>query len=241
MRNITIRTTQNVSIEYELSGSLPRVFAFLIDMLIVFGVYLLLGFLVIFNLNWPEMFVLFFSPLLIFFIYYYFFEMLGQGQTPGKRIQQIRVLRADGKDPTPGDFLLRTLFLLPDAWFSLGIPAILLINTTPKAQRLGDLAAGTVVVKNRSSRSFLLSDIQSIKTRADHVPSFPGIQRFSEADMLLIKSSLKRLDEYRNPAHQEVVDELAATCRFKLEIEDDGLSSQDLLKVLLQDYIVLTR
>lgn len=241
MRNITIRTTQNVSIEYELSGSMPRVFAFLIDMLIIFFAYLLLGFLIFFRLNWPETFVVVFFPLLIFFVYYYFCEMLWQGQTLGKRVQQIRVLRADGKDPTPGDFLLRTLFLFPDAWFSLGIPAILLINTTPKAQRLGDLVAGTVVVKNRNSRNFALGDIQSIKTRDNHEIRFPAIQKFSESDMLLIKSSLKRLDEYKNPAHLEVVNELAANCRFKLEIENDGLSNREFLKALLQDYIVLTR
>lgn len=241
MRNITIRTTQNVNIEYELSGSLPRVFAFLIDMLIVFGAYLFLLFAIIIRLNWPETVTIIFLPLLLFFGYYYFFEMLGHGQTPGKRIQQIRVLRADGKDPTPGDFLLRTLFLLPDAWFSIGIPAILLINTTPKAQRLGDLVAGTVVVKNRSSRNFLLSDIKSIKTRNDYEPRFPAIQKFSEADMLLIKGSLKRLEEYKNDAHREVVQELADSCRFKLEIENDGMSAQQLLKTLLQDYIVLTR
>lgn len=174
-------------------------------------------------------------------MYYYFTEMLLQGQTIGKRIQQIRVLREDGKDPTPGDFLMRSLFLLPDAWFSLAIPGILLMNTTPKAQRLGDLVAATVVVKNQSSNSFSLEEIKGIKSLQNYEPRFPAIQRFREEDMLLIKSSLRRLAEYNNKAHQEAIQQLAENCRFRLEIENDGLSDVDLLKTLLQDYIVLTR
>lgn len=241
MRSITIRTTQNVSIEYELAPAITRVLAFLIDMLLVFAAYTFFSLLFLMESGIPEMVLFFFFPLLFFLLYYYFTEMLLQGQTIGKRIQQIRVLRADGTDPTPGDFLMRSLFLLPDAWFSFAIPGIVLMNTTPKGQRLGDLVAGTVVVKNKSSRSFILKDIKSIKTIDNHEPRFPAIQRFSEADMLLIKSSLKRMYEYDNPAHKEAIKKLAAHCRFKLEIENDGLQDVEFLKILLMDYIVLTR
>lgn len=241
MRSITIQTTQNVSIEYELAGALTRVLAFLIDMLLVFATYTIFTLIFLIDSDVNPTVAFFFLPLLVFILYYYFTEMLLQGQTIGKRVQQIRVLRADGKDPTPGDFLMRALFLLPDAWFSFAIPGILLMNTTPSAQRLGDLVAGTVVVKNKSSRNFVLKDIQSIKTTDNHTPQFPAVQRFSEADMLLIKSSLKRLFEYDNPAHKKAIKKLAEHCRFKLEVENDGLTDVEFLKTLLMDYIVLTR
>ncbi|MEL6356756.1 MAG: RDD family protein, partial [Bacteroidota bacterium] len=149
MRSITIRTTQNVAIEYELAGSMSRVFAFLIDTLIVsVGYFIFLAiFVQIFSgdPDWPWQVLSFFLPLTIFLFYYFFCELLMQGQTIGKRVQNLQVVRADGRDPTPGDHLLRTLFLLPDAWFSAGVPALLLINTTPIGQRLGDMVANTVV------------------------------------------------------------------------------------------------
>lgn len=243
MRTVTIQTTQQVSIEYELSGSLARVFAFLIDMVVVIGVYLFLLFLVLAGSDISEQVVLFFLPLALFLAYYYFSQLFFQGQTLGKKLQQIKVLRVDGKDPTPGDYLLRTLFLLPDAWFSFGIPAILLINTTPNAQRIGDLVAGTVVVKRRASRNFVIEDIRGIKTRSDHEVTFSQILQFSEADMLLIKTSLRRLKDYPNPVHRQLIDDLAKSCREKLNIEpsDGPRDSVEFLDLLLRDFIVLTR
>lgn len=80
-------------------------------------------------------------------LYYILFESLWRGQTPGKRIMRLRVLRADGR---PAEFaqivgrnLLRLIDMLP-IYYCVGVVSILL---TRHSQRLGDLAAGTVVVR----------------------------------------------------------------------------------------------
>lgn len=242
MRSITIRTTQNVSIEYELASSTNRISAFIVDILLVGFSYLLLTTIFLRFVPLPEMVLFFFLPLLLFLTYYFLCDLLWQGQTVGKRSQRIKVVRADGKNPTPGDFLLRALFLLPDAWFSAGIPAILLINTTLRAQRLGDMVANTVVIKTLSSKSFALEDILNIQNRQNYEPVFPGVQHFAEEDMLLIKQALTRAQQYRNRAHNQALDELCRKCLQKLNIDTPPpMRTDEFLRTLLQDYIVLTR
>ena len=247
MRSITIRTTQNVAIEYELAGSMSRVFAFLIDSLIIsVGYFVFLAIFVQFSridANWPWQVMSFFLPLTIFLVYYFCCELLMQGQTIGKRVQNLQVVRADGRDPTPGDHLLRTLFLLPDAWFTAGVPALLLINTTPIGQRLGDMVANTVVIRTQGSRSFELDDILGIQSRNNYEPRFPSVQQFTEEDMLLIKQALSRAQLYQNEAHRTALQRLAEICREKLAIgeETKDMRDDEMLRTLLQDYIVLTR
>lgn len=79
-----------------------------------------------------------------------FFELVWRGQTPGKRALGLRVLRADG---LPADYvqltlrnLLRVVDVLP-FFYAAGVLAVLL---TPRGQRLGDLVAGTIVVRQQA-------------------------------------------------------------------------------------------
>lgn len=241
MRSITLRTTQNVSIEYELAGSMSRIFAFVLDILAVGGSYMLM--LAILAPDLPGMVLSVYLPLSLFLIYYFLTELLSGGQTMGKRVQGIKVVRADGREMTPGDFLLRTIFLLPDAWFSLGIPAILLINTSARAQRLGDMVAHTVVIRSRGGSAFGLQDILSIQTREDYEPQFPSVQRLPESDLLLIKDTLLRHQRYANDGHRQALDRLAERCRELLDLREEatGTDNETFLQTLLRDYIVLTR
>lgn len=241
MRTITIPTTQNVSIEYELAGSMARVFALVLDQLICLGVYLFL--LAIIGSSLGYLVVVAYLPLSLFLFYYFCAEFFLNGQTLGKRIQGLKVIRADGKQLTPGDFFVRTIFLLPDVWFSLGVPAVLLVNTTPRAQRLGDLVAHTVVIRTQYSQSFGLDDILNIQTKDDYEPRFLQVQQYTEVDMLLIKQTLTRAQQYSNAAHLQATHELAAHCRAQLDITEESadLNSAEFLRQLLRDYIVLTR
>ncbi|MEM7571403.1 MAG: RDD family protein [Bacteroidota bacterium] len=256
MRSITVRTNQNVNIDYELAPTMSRVAAFALDILFVMACYLILslifqGLLNIDRYDWESRMryntvIYGFLPLFIFLTYYFLAEMLSRGQTFGKRISGLRVIRTDGKEPTPGDFLMRTFLLLPDAFFSLGVPAMLLINSTPKAQRLGDMVANTAVIRTHNTSVFSLQDILRIQTTTSYEPRFPAVTHFSEEDMLLIKQSLARFRRFRNPAHQHALDRLAMIARERLAIDPktEGphlMSSENLLNTLLQDYIVLTR
>lgn len=241
MRTILINTVHHVQIEYDLGTALSRVIAFFIDMVLV----AVLWFFLVFSLGakGPEIALFFFLPLTVFLLYYFFTELLMDGRTMGKKIMGLKVVRLDGERLTPGDLLLRTFFLLPDAWFSLGIPAILLINTTSRAQRLGDMVAQTVVILTTADAKFEISDILNIQSSGEYTPRFPAVRRLPESDMLLLKDTIVRQYRYKNEAHNKALLELANRCRKVLDIEDEsrGIPAREFLEILLKDYIVLTR
>ncbi len=76
------------------------------------------------------------------------FEYRWRGATPGKVLMGIRVVGEDGTAPTLGQCFYRNLLRLADFMPSLYVLGVLLIWVTPRAQRLGDLVAGTLVVES---------------------------------------------------------------------------------------------
>src|SRR5260221_3675834 len=82
--------------------------------------------------------------------YYIFFEMLWNGQTPGKRWTGLRVIRADGTPITLSESLIRNLARIVDLLpFAYGV-GIITMFIDKQSRRLGDLAAGTLVIHERA-------------------------------------------------------------------------------------------
>ncbi|MEO1513885.1 MAG: RDD family protein [Bacteroidota bacterium] len=248
MRTIDITTTQNVTIEYELASLRDRIFAYLIDWLIV-GLFYLVVFLtvnsvlnaVIMQSSLNMAFVARLAPLGLFIFYQLFSEILADGQSWGKKALGIKVVRLDGKEPGLSDFLLRAIFHLVDSVASLGVVAALFISSSSKRQRLGDMTANTTVIKIKFSLRFRLEDILKINSLEDYEPSYPEVRQLREKDMLLIKTIISRYRKYRNPAHQQVVDELVAKLQKELDLTERPPDKIEFLKTLIRDYIVLTR
>ncbi len=246
-RSVTINTVQNVTIEYELATLRDRCLAWLIDVFVVsigYAIFFQLFGLIIKFRNIDQGWAIFLGifPFLIYFLYNACFEIWNNGQTLGKKALNIRVLRLDGKDPEWSDLLLRSVMQLIDSMFTLGFVGILLIKTTPKQQRLGDLAAHTTVIKLFSdSYLYRLNAILNIASSANYEPVFPQVKALSERDMLFIKTVLDRQKQYPNQAHHEVVEDLVTHLMPLLQIEDRPLNRIEFLKTLLRDYIVLTR
>ena len=247
-KSIEITTTQNVAIEYELARLRERGLAWLLDWLIVlFGYYILFQlFAAVLGGNFTDergwLVLLVLLPFLIYFLYNAFFEIWNIGQTPGKTALGIKVVRLDGKDPEWSDVVLRAVLHLVDSMFSFCVIGALLIKTTDKSQRLGDMAANTTVIKIRNVQyQFRLQDILSISTLENYQPVYPQVRNLSERDMIFIKNVLARLQRYPNQAHEEVVEDLVTHLMPLLEIQQRPLQRVDFLKTLLRDYIVLTR
>ncbi|MDX1665718.1 MAG: RDD family protein [Saprospiraceae bacterium] len=248
MKTIEIRTSQNVVIDYELASLRERVFAFFIDILI-FGLLYFLLFLLGLNIFGNELiasgltFYLFnvLLPLSGFLAYQFFSEALAGGQSWGKRLLGIRVVRLDGREPELSDYLLRAIFHLVDTLTSSGIIAALLISSSANNQRLGDLTAHTTVVRVRQRQRFSLEDILKISTLEEYRPRYPRVAELSEEDMLIVKATLTRYRNYRNRAHRQLVERLSDRLAGLLEIEEVPRNRVDFLKTLIRDYIVLTR
>lgn len=244
MPTVTIHTTQNVSIDYQTANVGARIGAFLIDVFLVGLFYTLVVFLLaLLDIRFLSEELIVTIPLFLILLYFFFVEMLSRGQTLGKRLLRLRVIRLDGRDPTPGDFLARSVFLLPDVVFTLGLQAILLISTSRYQQRLGDLVARTVVIATDQQGNVTLEGILRQHQRAGYDARFPAVQRLTDEDMIVVKETLLREKRYRNAAHRTAVSELANRMVEVLELDKSEIpdSPQDFLELLLRDYIVLTR
>ncbi len=252
MKTIDITTTQKVTIEYELAGLRDRFLANIIDSMLVllFGGFFIL---IISAAFWNEltmdgeinnrgqMLLTVLLPIFIFLSYHFFSELIMDGQSLGKKAVGIKVIKLNGKEASASDYLLRALFHFFDSLSSLFILGSLLVVSSEKSQRLGDLAANTAVIKVKFNLRFRLEDIMKINSLADYEPLHPDVRQFTEQDMLLIKSVIARQRLYNNPAHREVVNNLVRDLMLKLDIVDPPKDKIHFLKTLIRDYIVLTR
>jgi uncharacterized RDD family membrane protein YckC len=250
MQTIEITTTQNVTIEYELAGLRERFFALLIDVLIEGCIWIALIFLTIaarsgMDSEFWSAFVFGF-PFWFTILYSFCCEAFLDGQTIGKRAQNIKVVRIDGKPVSLSDLLLRSVLLLMDFLMTAGGLGALLILTTERRQRLGDMAAGTTSIKLAASTGrFRLDDILNINTLENYTPQYPEVKKLSEEDMLFVKHVVQRFQKYPNVAQEDAVKALFLHLQKVLELPNLPLQRPqgmvEFFKTLIRDYIVLTR
>lgn len=97
---------------------------------------------------------------LIFSAYFAFFEWVWNGQTPGKRMLKLRVIREDGRPVTFWEAmvrnLLRTLDMMPAPFYSIGLISVFASSSD---QRVGDMVAGTVVVREREAEAPAFAEV----------------------------------------------------------------------------------
>lgn len=147
-----IQTSQGIRIQQDPASFAARLAASAIDAILIGIAYFILAFLIygsnfiIFDLlNRSFAIVL---CIMLPYLYPLVYETFGNGQTIGKKILHIRVVTIDGGGPKMTSLLLRWLFLPVDAFLSFGIGP-LCIFFTQRQQRLGDLVAGTWVVRTQ--------------------------------------------------------------------------------------------
>lgn len=240
MPTIEITTTQKVTIEYELSTFRDRVIAFIMDQLILFLFLSVLTFLIYGVLGITSIyFFLVITPIYVF--YCPFSEMLLDGQTLGKKIVGIKVVKLTGREPTNLDYLNRWMFRLIDIYLSAGIISAMLINSSPRSQRLGDITSNTVLIKIKFQPRFRLEDIENISSIENYQPQFYEVKKLNEEDMLIIKKILTRVSRNSNQAHHELLQDLVNNLVNQLELGTKPRNNIEFLKTLIRDYIVLTR
>jgi uncharacterized RDD family membrane protein YckC len=142
-------------IEYVLypAGILIRACAWGIDSLIQ-GVLLLT--IVIASSILASVMGIWFLLILIFaldWFYHTAFEVLCRGQSPGKRLMGVRVVRGDGSPVNPGASFLRNLLRFADTFLFLYLIALISMLVSPGFRRLGDWVADTLVVYTANARS----------------------------------------------------------------------------------------
>ncbi|WP_224996682.1 RDD family protein [Cesiribacter sp. SM1] len=229
MQKVGIQTTQNVLIDYEVAGLGDRIGAYLLDSLLT-GAYYVVLFLV--NSEVTEL-PTWLNILLILppFLYHLLCEMLLNGQSLGKRQLNLKVVRLDGTQPGIGSYLLRWLLRPIDIWL-YGSVAIITILINGKGQRLGDLAAGTTVVKYRNQQYGFDQQLYRPSQEDEYEVQFPQVNRLQEKDIALIRETLRN---YRLTGNTQPVQLMANKAQDLLSIQTD-LPPLKLLHTLVKDY-----
>jgi uncharacterized RDD family membrane protein YckC len=222
---LPIETPEGISFSYEPASLTDRGKAYLIDLLIRIAALLVIGLL----------FLLFLGPavlagvgiwlILAFLVewgYYVFFEIIWDGQSPGKRLFDLRVIKSAGHPIGFYDSVLRNLLRAADALpltYAVGALAML---ATRRFQRLGDIAADTIVVHER--RAWFGGQAP----RSNAVVVAPDLRRLtlSNEERRLLQEFVARKDRLHPDRREELAEILAGPYarRFNLAREADATS-----------------
>ena len=203
MSKIQIKTTQNILLAFEPASIVERMGAFAIDFVLIMG-YGYLASVIIdlsgysFSTN-PWEFLAISSVLMLPAAFYSLVaESLMQGQTVGKRILKIRVLKIDGYQASFADFFIRWLFALVEVALFLGSAALISIISSKYSQRLGDFAAGTAVITERNKTNISHTILEELSYTYQPLFSQAEVLLFSDQDAQTIKNYLAQALKSKN-------------------------------------------
>ncbi len=251
MSIIQIGTAFNIDIEFEIAEFHKRLLAYIIDfalmlLYLISMIYVMVGGLELHRLSVGFLILIVLLPMLF---YTFLTELWMNGQTLGKKVMRIRVVSLDGGEATLGQYLMRwflrfyewgfiIFFIfyssLPAGFFVLfvgGMTSVVIIAISPKNQRLGDLAAGTVVVNTRSTLTVADTVFMNID-QTNYKVMFPQVMRLSDRDINTIKSVLTQAGKRNN---YDMCHRVAIKIKEVLNIQTDMYVDQFLEK-LLEDY-----
>jgi len=232
MNTIKVKTTQNVEVEYALASLGDRILASLIDLAVYFGWIIICSILISLiaaGQNQIFSFVISFVLLLPLLFYHLLCELFINGQSLGKKARDIKVIKLSGQAPSLGDYLLRWVFRLIDTGISYGLVALITVAINGKGQRLGDLAAGTSVIRTQPIKR---ANYFAVKTEEDYQVVFPEVHHLTDHDLALIRKLLYKALKYQNNV---LLERLAQQTKTVMEVESN-LPDEAFLRTVIKDY-----
>jgi uncharacterized RDD family membrane protein YckC len=236
MDNFQIETAQNVNIVQNVAGVGDRILAYLVDSIII-GIYIIV---MVILFSWMEMeddlsFIAIMTVGLPVFLYHLLFEMFWNGQSPGKRVMKLRVVKIDGSKPAFSNYIVRWLLRIIDLSLTSGALALVTILLNGKGQRLGDIAATTTVISEKPT--VYLSQTLLVDIPEGYEPMYPQVTVFTDNEMQTIKSVY---NEAKYNGNHNVILKLAAKVSDVMEITYEGTPFAFVNKVI-QDYNFYTQ
>ncbi len=225
-----------MSLHLTLAGIGSRFLAMAVDSLIqvAAGIFLVvvLGFLgvagVFAGMRQSPLWVLaalVFAAFLLLFGYFAAFEMAWNGQTPGKRVIGIRVVKDSGRPLTPAETIGRNLLRIVDQLPALYAVGVLVALLNARNKRLGDFIAGSIVIREGT-----LGELKPIWQSASATPpplASPGPSALSVEDLVLIDTFLNRRSMLEPDVRSRMAAQILERLKPKLSLGDDGQSSAE--------------
>jgi len=245
MVELQINTTQNVNINFIAASVGERILAYLMDWIIKIA-YIIVTYQIVFNLlelerkvqemdQWSQIaiYVSFYLPVVFYSL---IFETLLDGQTIGKRIMKIKVVKIDGYQASMADFVIRWLFRIVDMNMLTGVVALVSIITSKKSQRLGDMTAGTSVISLKNNVNISHTILENIEDT--YVPTYPSVIRLSDNDARIIKETF--LTAKATKDYQTLI-KLRKKIAEVIEVNQEGGNDIQFIDTILKDYNYYTQ
>jgi uncharacterized RDD family membrane protein YckC len=229
--SVAIRTSQNVLLEYEPASVGDRILATLIDYVVFLGwIMLTLGIPAALGIRVGTYFTVLVGAFPLVF-YDLICEWFLNGRSVGKLAMEIRVVMLDGSQPGLGAYLIRWLFrIIESGMFLGGIVPVVTVAGNGKGQRLGDIAAGTSVVKVKPAVS--LNDIRVRDLPDTYHVQFPDVRLLSDNDIRVVQEVLQR-------GSGDVLNRTSDKIKEVTGIRSD-LDSRAFLETISSDYQFIT-
>ena len=183
---------------------------------------------------------------LIFSAYFAFFEWIWNGQTPGKRMLKLRVLREDGRPVTFWEAmvrnLLRTLDMMPAPFYSIGLISVFVSLSD---QRVGDMVAGTVVVREREAEAPAFAEVfaspvsdPAMRRSFKPVDFVAELNVLTEPEIQVVETFLRRRWDLSDMARQWMAWRVSMPLLYKLRPSYDlaTFTYEGFLEELLHRY-----
>lgn len=241
MAQIDINTSQNVNLSFTVANLGERLLAFIIDTVIkvILGfilAYILFKFLRLDNFikGWDQFSIMGFYAIISspFILYPLIFESLMEGQTPGKKVFKIKVVKVDGFQASFSDYLIRWIFRLIDFGFFF-IPGLISMTVNKYNLRLGDIASGTAVISLKNDINISHTILEKIDS--DYIPTFPQVISLTDNDVRIIKENFVKA---KNGQDRQIITKLANKIleTLKLSRDEIPLTESKFIDTIIKDY-----
>ena len=244
MTQLSINTTQNVNINFTAASVGDRILGQLLDSLVKIAYGITVYFIVqIFSLEnlfdgldqWSIIAIISVIGLPVMF-YSLIQESLWEGQTIGKKLMKMKVIKLDGYQAGFGDYLIRWLFRLIEISIGNGVIGLIAIVSSSKNQRLGDMAAGTAIISLKNNININHTIIQDINS--DYLPTYPIVIKLSDNDVRIVKETFETAVLQKDFV---TLSKLANKISTVTGIKNTSGTDTDFIRVVLKDYNFYTQ
>ncbi|WP_400073893.1 RDD family protein [Zobellia russellii] len=236
MEQFQIETAQNITINQHTAHLGDRMLAYMIDSFIILAyTIIMIMALLSLDIDFGDMWALYMLISLPAFLYYVLLETFMNGQTVGKTVMKIRVVKLDGSKPGFSSYFVRWILRIIDVVLTSGGVAVLTILIRGNGQRVGDIAAGTTVISEKkrvSLKDTLLSDLPE-----DYKPQFPQVTIFKDREMQTIKEFY---DSAKRNGNHNVIVSLSDQIKKVTSIATD-MTPLDFVDRIIKDYSYYTQ
>jgi uncharacterized RDD family membrane protein YckC len=244
---LLVETAEGVRIEFTLAGVASRILAATVDgllqIVLIIAAAVIAGELVSLENPWDggvpddrEMLlfvaVVQAAAFVVFFFYYVFFEMVWSGRTPGKRAAGLRTVQFGGGPVGLKASLIRNLLRIADVLPVVYAAGLVSISVTKRNQRLGDMVAGTVVVRERKPEAPSEPSEFAKQESLDPALKTWDVSAITEFEMTTVRQFLARRAHISEAARYDLADDLAERLRPKVRGADVNSSNEKFLEDL---------